>query len=204
MTGLVVAAANSVVLRYDGTMPSESTSSVAQVVRAAREGASADERRVTRDERPLTARDPRLASWRTVLTAQARLIDRLDEELRAEADLSLAQYSALLHLAEAPGHRMRMSQLASGALLSRSGTTRLVDRLETEGLVARDQCPSDGRGAEAVLTEAGLTRLRVASRTHLRGIKGYFLDQVPLDDLAVVERSMAAIAAHLRESETCA
>ncbi len=95
--------------------------------------------------------------------------------------MTLAEYAALLQLAEAPGRRLRMNQLADGIFLSRSGVTRLIDRLEADGLVERSQCSSDGRGAEAVLTDAGLARLRQASRTHLRGIEAYFLDSVDAD-----------------------
>ncbi len=141
----------------------------------------------------LSPRDPRLAAWRGWLAAHALLVDRLDQELRAEAGMSLADYSALLHLAEAPGHRLRMSQLSEGIFLTRSGVTRLVDRLQADGLVERSQCSSDGRGAEATLTDAGLSRLRAASRIHLRGIKAYFIDRLSDTELDALERSMAAV-----------
>ena len=98
---------------------------------------------------------PRIATWRGFLLAHARLERLLDEDLRAEHDLSLAEYDALLQLAEAPGRRLRMHQLADRVLLSRSGVTRLIDRLVRDGSVERDPCLSDARGAEAVLTQAG-------------------------------------------------
>ncbi len=142
----------------------------------------------------LSPRDPRLAAWRGLLTAHALVVDRLDQELRAEAGMSLADYSALLQLAEAPERRLRMSQLAEGIFLTRSGVTRLVDRLQAEGLVDRSQCSSDGRGAEAILTEVGLSTLRAASRIHLRGVKAYFIDQVTDVELEVLERSMGAVS----------
>ena len=100
---------------------------------------------------------------------------RLDEELRAEHDVSFAEYDALLTIANAPGRRIRMGQLAEEVLLSKSGVTRLIDRLVSDGLVERSACLADARGAEAVLTERGLARLRAASRTHLRGISEHFL-----------------------------
>ena len=81
--------------------------------------------------RPLTARDPRLAPWRSFLLAHARVSRRLDEELRAEHDVSFAEYDALLTIAQAPGRRVRMGSLAEQVLLSKSGVTRLVDRLVT-------------------------------------------------------------------------
>jgi DNA-binding MarR family transcriptional regulator len=143
---------------------------------------------------PLTAQDPRLASWRAFLLAHARIARRLDDELRAEHDLSVAEYDALLNIAEAPGRRIRMSQLADRIILSKSGITRLIDRLVADGLVERSACELDARGQEAVLTVAGLDRLRSASTTHLRGIADHFLDVLDADELAVVERSMAAVA----------
>jgi DNA-binding MarR family transcriptional regulator len=153
--------------------------------------------RVRASSATISARDPRLSAWRSLLTAHARLVDRLDQDLRAGAGMSLADYSALLQLAEAPQRRLRMSQLAEGVFLTRSGVTRLIDRLQAEGLVTRSQCPSDGRGAEAVLTEAGLERLRSASPTHLRGISTHFLDRVDEDDLEALARMMAAVTAGL-------
>lgn len=144
--------------------------------------------------RPLTARDPRLAPWRAFLLAHARVARRLDEELRAEHDISFAEYDALLTIAQSPDRRIRMGQLAEGVLLSKSGVTRLIDRLVSDGLVERSACLADARGAEAVLTDRGLTRLRAASRTHLRGISEHFLAVVDPADLDALERSMTAVA----------
>jgi DNA-binding MarR family transcriptional regulator len=145
--------------------------------------------------RPLSARDPRVATWRRFLLAHARLERLLDEDLRAEHDLSLAEYDALLQLAEAPGRRLRMHQLADRVLLSRSGVTRLIDRLVRDGSVERDPCLSDARGAEAVLTSAGIARLRDASATHLRGIADHFVEAISPDDLATVDRAMRDVIA---------
>lgn len=146
-------------------------------------------------DRPnLSAHDARLAPWRSFLQAHARVARRLDEELRAEHDLSIAEYEALLHIAEAPGRRIRMRQLADGVLLSKSGVTRLIDRLVADGLVERGACVSDARGSEAVLTSAGLSRLRAASTTHLRGIHAHFLDLLDESTLATVGRAMGTLA----------
>jgi DNA-binding MarR family transcriptional regulator len=148
--------------------------------------------------RALTAHDPRLAPWRAFLTAHALVSRRLDDDLRTEQQMTLAEYAALVQLAEADGRRLRMNQLADGIVLSRSGATRLIDRLEADGLVERRNCSSDGRGAEAVLTETGLARLRQASTTHLRGIQAYFLGSVPPVDLDAIERSCSAIGDRVR------
>ena len=146
------------------------------------------------DVRTLTARDPRIEPWRAFLQAHARVTRRLDEELRAEHDLSLAEYDALLTIADAPDRRIRMRQLADRVILSKSGVTRLIDRLVLDGLVQRDVCLSDARGAEAVLTPAGLDRLRHASRTHLRGIDEHFLAALEPEDLRAIQRAMRAVA----------
>jgi len=142
----------------------------------------------------LAPNDPRLDAWRAFLVAHARLFRRLDEELRVEHALSLPEYETLLQIAQAPDRRMRMSQIATRVLLSKSGVTRLVDRLVADGFVERSQCSSDARGAEAGLTPAGLERLRAASTTHLRGIERYFLSAIGADDLAVLGRMMESIS----------
>lgn len=143
---------------------------------------------------PLTARDARLGPWRAFVRAQAHVSRRLDEDLRAEHGLSLQEYVALLILAEAPERRLRMGRLADSLTLSKSGATRLIDRLVDDGFVARLSCPSDLRGAEAALTEDGLNRLRTAAPTHLRGIADYFLSAIETNDLEVVERTMRCVA----------
>ncbi len=134
---------------------------------------------------------------------------RLDDELRSEQGISLAEYDALVQLAVSPARRLRMNQLAERVLLSRSGVTRLVDRLEADGLVARSSCASDGRGAEALLTDAGLSKLRVASRTHLRGVERYFFAALSEADLGairhaldkVVERSAQGAESESRDAQ---
>jgi DNA-binding MarR family transcriptional regulator len=145
-------------------------------------------------DRALTARDPRLSPWRAFLLAHARVSRRLDEELRLEHDLSIAEYDTLLTLALAPEQRMRMGPLAARVILSKSGVTRLIDRLVSDELVERSACLADARGAEAVLTERGLARLREASPTHLRGISEHFLSVLDEVDLEVIERTMTSVA----------
>ncbi|MEP6638474.1 MAG: MarR family transcriptional regulator [Chloroflexota bacterium] len=144
--------------------------------------------------RPLTAHDPRIGPWRAFLLAHARVSRRLDEELRAEHDLSFAEYDALQTIAQTSDRRIRMGLLAEQVLLSKSGVTRLIDRLVTDGLVERSACLADARGAEAVLTDRGLARLHAASRTHLRGISEHFIGAVDGGDLDSLERAMTAVA----------
>jgi len=111
-----------------------------------------------------------LASWRVFLRAHAVVTRRLEAELLEERELPLASYDVLVQLVDAPGRRLRMTELASAVLLSRSGISRLVDRLQREGLVVREAASEDGRGMYAVLQPAGVSRLRDAAPTHLRGV----------------------------------
>jgi DNA-binding MarR family transcriptional regulator len=124
-----------------------------------------------------------LSAWRGFLRVQSWIFRELDAELVAEHDLPLRSYEVLLLLEGAPQRRLRMSDLSRSALVSPSGVTRLVDRLEREGLVGRERCPEDGRGYYAVLTESGERRLREARKTHLAGVRRLFLDRLVDDDL---------------------
>jgi DNA-binding MarR family transcriptional regulator len=116
-----------------------------------------------------------MRAWRELLRAHAHITRVLEAELEEAHRLPLASYDVLVQLAEVPDGALRMSELAEAVLLSRSGLTRLVDRLEREGLVVRRSCPSDARGTLAVLTPAGLDRLRAASGTHLKGVARHVL-----------------------------
>lgn len=135
-----------------------------------------------------------LDAWRAFLRAHATISRALESELVAEQSLSLAAYDVLVQLAEAPDHRLRMTELADAVLLSRSGITRLVDRLERDGLVSRCRVADDGRGRAAQLTEAGLNRLRTAARTHLAGVREHFVDRLDDADLAALERITRRLA----------
>jgi DNA-binding MarR family transcriptional regulator len=117
-----------------------------------------------------------LGAWREFLHVHAVLTRELDEELRRSHGLPLSSYDVLVNLESAPDHQMRMSELADAVLLSRSGLTRLVERLEREGLLSRADCPDDARGSLAVLTDAGMSRLAEARKTHLRGVRERFHD----------------------------
>lgn len=143
---------------------------------------------------PLTAGDPRLDAWRAFLRAHARLTRKLEHELQAEQSMALADYDVLLQLAVADEDRLRMSELADRILLTRSGITRLVDRLEAAGLVERVTCETDRRGQWAQLTEAGRGRLREASPTHLRGVAEHFLDRIPADELDQLRTTLERVA----------
>jgi DNA-binding MarR family transcriptional regulator len=141
------------------------------------------------------ARDPRLEAWRTFLHAHHRVRSLLEAELEAEQQMPLGEYEVLLLLAYADERRMRMSELADQLLLSRSGVTRLIDRLESHGTVRRGSCQEDRRGSWAILTDAGHERLRAASPTHLRGIGEHFLDRIPARELEALQRTLSRVLA---------
>jgi DNA-binding MarR family transcriptional regulator len=124
-----------------------------------------------------------LAAWRGMLRIHSALTRALDAELTERHGLPLTSYEVLLFLADAPGGRMRMSELADSVLLSRSGLTRLVDRLERDGLLEREPCEEDARGYFAAITDSGRTLFDEARRTHLAGVRERFVDRLSRDDL---------------------
>jgi DNA-binding MarR family transcriptional regulator len=117
-----------------------------------------------------------------------------DADLVREQRLPLSEYLALMHLSEAPGRRMRMSELAAACDLSLSGITRIVNRLEAQGLTERTRCTEDARGYHAVLTRAGLARLRRAWPTHLASVRRHVFDHLHDVDLAHLARVLRRIA----------
>jgi DNA-binding MarR family transcriptional regulator len=130
----------------------------------------------------LSARE--LGAWRGLLRVHAFLVKALDAELEQAHRLQLTSYEVLLYLDGEPDGRMRMCDLAESVLLSRSGLTRLIDRLEREGLVARHSCQQDARGAYAGLTEAGRAKLASVRPTHLAGVRAHFLAHFSDDEMA--------------------
>jgi DNA-binding MarR family transcriptional regulator len=125
-----------------------------------------------------------LGAWRGLLRVHASLMKELDAELEAAHRLPLTSYEVLRQLADTPDKRMRMCDLADSVLLSRSGMSRLVDRLERDGLIERAACPADARGSYAVITPAGLQLLAAARPTHHEGIRRRFLSHFSDEDLA--------------------
>jgi DNA-binding MarR family transcriptional regulator len=118
-----------------------------------------------------------LRAWRGMLKAHAALSSALDADLQREHGLSVPAYEVLMFVGDADGGKLRMADIAERVLLSRSGLTRLVDRLVEHGLVERDTCADDGRGSYAVLTPAGRAKLDAARRTHLQGVRDRFLSR---------------------------
>jgi DNA-binding MarR family transcriptional regulator len=135
-----------------------------------------------------------LGAWRGLLRAHACLAKRLDAELDRSHRLPMSSYEVLNHLHDASRGRMRMGDLADQVQLSRSGLTRLVDRLESDGLIERCSCNHDARGAYACLTDEGRERLHQARVTHLAVVREHFLShfsQAELERLAEMWQRIA-------------
>jgi DNA-binding MarR family transcriptional regulator len=133
-------------------------------------------------------------AWRGLLRAHAGLAKRLDAELEQAHRLPMSSYEVLHHLEHSSGGRMRMCDLAEQAQLSRSGLTRLVDRLEREELLERCSCEHDARGSYACLTETGRARLREARETHLTVVKEHFLSRFSESELTLMADMWERIA----------
>jgi DNA-binding MarR family transcriptional regulator len=141
-----------------------------------------------------------LAAWRAFLEAHAHTTELLARELKEAEDLPLPWYDVLVQLQEADGYRLRMQELADRVLLSKSGLTRLIDRMERAGLVTRAACPDDRRGTYAELTPPGLETLRRTAPTHLRGVREHFAELVSDEEAEVLETVLDRIAVAARES----
>jgi DNA-binding MarR family transcriptional regulator len=125
----------------------------------------------------------------------------LDADLLIGQGMSLSEYTALMHLSEAPGRSLRMSELASACALSLSGLSRVVSRLEAQGLVQRERASCDGRGLNAVLTDAGLARLRRAWPTHLASVRRHVMDHLSELDLPAVTAAVRQFASDTPETD---
>ncbi len=116
------------------------------------------------------------AHWRSWLTATTVLREQLSRELQDSHGLTITDYEIMVRLSEADNRSIRMSDLATLTLLSRSRLSHQIDRMETAGLVSREVCPDDRRGQLAVLTNAGMKALVAAAPDHVEGVRKHFVD----------------------------
>lgn len=135
-------------------------------------------------------------AWYGFLRTHTVLIKLLDADLQATYGLTLSAYDVLVQLSQAPKHQLQMSELADVVLLSQSGLTRLVERLEREGLVLRQRGETDARTIFTIITERGLEKLAAMHATHIEGVRARFLDRLSaaqLEELACVWRQLLAL-----------
>ena len=146
---------------------------------------------------PRWLNDEEQATWRAYLRATHLLTVQLERELQADSELSHADYEILVQLSEAPDRRLRMSELASFTQSSRSRLSHAVARLERLGWVTRASCPTDKRGAFAVLTDTGFATLAAAAPGHVEGVRTHLFDQLSPDQVRQLREVSEAIADHL-------
>ncbi len=136
-----------------------------------------------------------MVAWGGLLRTHAALVRELDDEMQAAHGISLTQYEVLLLLSRSDDGALRMNELADGALLSLSGLSRLVDRLVTLGLVERAQCPTDRRGAFAVITPTGRDRFAAARPVHLDAVRRRFIDRLSPDAVSALAAAWTTLGA---------
>jgi DNA-binding MarR family transcriptional regulator len=131
--------------------------------------------------------------WRTFVESSWALHTRLEDDLRAMTGLSMSDYHVLVVLSEAPDHRLRMGELADRLVFSPSRITYQINQMVKRGLVRKQPCSSDGRGQEAVLTDAGMAALVDAAPKHLATVRDSFIDHLEPSELEMVGRVFAKI-----------
>ncbi|TVY04167.1 MarR family winged helix-turn-helix transcriptional regulator [Cohnella terricola] len=134
-----------------------------------------------------------LAVWRAFVNAHAAVIERIEKDLSDQRKIPLTTYDVLVALYQSPDKKLRMTELAKHVVLTRSGLTRVVERLEREGFVKRERTEEDRRGAFAVLTREGKKAFLATWPTYADGIKNYFLSVLDEDERAAIERGLSKI-----------
>ncbi|GAB3673049.1 MarR family transcriptional regulator [Saccharopolyspora tripterygii] len=145
--------------------------------------------------------DTEMTAWRSYIVGSALLEHRLNRELQVTHGLSIADYEILVSLSEVPDMQMRMSELAAGIAHSKSRMSHQIRRLEREGLVRRQECPEDGRGVLAVLTDKGMAKLREAAPSHVQGVREHMIDLLEPDEQKTLGAIFTRLTGHLRSIE---
>jgi DNA-binding MarR family transcriptional regulator len=151
--------------------------------------------------------DDEQRTWRAFLDTNHLLFEQLDHELQRDAGIPHGYYEILVRLSEAPDRTLRMSQLAERSQSSRSRISHAVARLEEAGWVRRETCPTDRRGALAVLTDAGFAALAAAAPGHVEGVRSHLFDRLTAVQVRQLQAISEAVRDHLlrfREEERAA
>ena len=144
-------------------------------------------------EMTTTAEDQKLTAWRMFLATYGMTIRALEHEMLEDQGIPLTWYEILARLDATPDGRMQMKDLAECILLSRSGLTRLFDRMAAEGLVDRHPCPEDRRGTYAAITDEGRSKLNNAMPSHIQSINEHFLRYLDVFDVQALQRVMTKV-----------
>jgi DNA-binding MarR family transcriptional regulator len=149
-------------------------------------------------DEPLSATEE--AVWRALMRIVKVLPRHLDSDLTRGAGLTASEYTTIMHLSEAPNRELRMADLANATDLSASRMTRLVDDLQSRGLVTKTASSSDARGNVARLTPQGMAKLKAAWTVHLASVRRRFFDSMDAADVERVARALAEVADHLEDT----
>jgi len=156
-------------------------------------GAMADESKS--EPRWLNAAE--MKAWRRYIIASRRLLEALDDDLAAH-DISMSDYEVLAQLSEAPDRRMRMSELADVAMISRSRLSHRIKVMEKAGWVKREACPIDKRGYFAVMTPKGWKAIVAAAPDHVASVRERFLDALDKGDQKVLAEIFERVAQRIK------
>ena len=155
-----------------------------------------DDERVLHPRRRLPSKE-QLRVWRDYIETAEVLRSRLASRLQSDASLSSGDYQVLLALSEAEGHRLRSSELATHIGWERSRLSHHLGRMEKRGLIRREECAEDSRGADVVLADAGATAFRGASVPHLRAVRELFVDAFSPQQLTQIDALTTSLRTHL-------
>jgi DNA-binding MarR family transcriptional regulator len=134
-----------------------------------------------------------LAAWEAFILAHAAVMGRIDRDVSRQDVVSLTWYDVLVALANAPQQRLRLNELAERVVMSRSGLTRLIDRIEEAGLIRREPAPGDRRGAYAVLTREGAEAQRAAWPSYAAGIDRHFSRYLNEDEKSILVQALGRV-----------
>lgn len=142
--------------------------------------------------------DEEQATWRAFWLTTRLLAESFERDLQRDTGLTMTYYEILVRLSEAPERTLRMSDLASNSHVSRSALSHAVSRLEANGWVERRDCPTDRRGALAILTDAGFATLAAAAPAHVESVRRHLFDPLPPGDLACLRALAERLLDHFR------
>ena len=148
--------------------------------------------------------DDEQATWRAYIIATKLLGAAMERELQQSSGVSFAYYEILVQLSEAPGRRLRMSELADASDSSRSRLSHAVARLEEAGWVRRESCPTDRRGAFARLTDEGFAALEAAAPAHVESVRRHLVDRLSREQVSQLRDISEAVLGGLRPDGDCA
>jgi DNA-binding MarR family transcriptional regulator len=153
--------------------------------------------RMNEEPRWLTATEQH--AWRSFVRMQEKLTGRLGRQLQAESGLSAADYGVLVHLTEVPDGRLRFLELARAVEWEKSRMSHHIARMAGRGLVIREECPEDARGAFVVITDAGRAAIETAAPLHVEAVRELFLDHVTPAELRTLADISDRVVAKLDE-----